>query len=243
MARDTYIVGGIEYRNGRPVASGPSTVAPGTGGAGGGSGIVNTPQGPYIGTLPTTPPSPSNPSTPSFVPPNVPTLPLPIGPSPSISPSTLPYFPPYFSPSPILPKFVSLPASSQRNVKVAPIDSIQFDDSSVEIALITDLLFEDIGATELANISRFDLIDGQEVIYTPIKNLPVIRREFNPNNLITSPGLSDYFTRFGIQILSRGIYDPYFNDDGDLVIEIDSIGDGEEIQVQILSNGTIDTVE
>jgi hypothetical protein len=144
----------------------------------------------------------------------------------------------------LVPDFKPIGASSNKSVKMAPSDIIQFDDDAVEIALITELLYEDIGATELVNISRSDLIDGQEVIYSPIANLSVIRREYNPNNLIASSALSDYFTRFGINLISRGMYEPYFNSDGDLVVEVDVVSSsGEEIQVEILSNGTISVVE
>jgi hypothetical protein len=144
-------------------------------------------------------------------------------------------------PAPILPKFNPM-TSSSTNFKVAPSDIIQFDDSSVEIALITDLLFEDIGATELANISRSDLIDGTEVIYAPIKNLPTIRRDYDPRNVIAT-STSDYFSRFAIDLSSRGVIEPYFDAYGNLVVEIETVEDGEDIQVQILSNGTIDLVE
>jgi len=145
-------------------------------------------------------------------------------------------------PAPLLPTFRPM-TTSNNNIKVAPSDIIQFDDSSIEIALISDLLFEDIGATELANISRSDLIDGQNVIYAPIKNLPTIRREFNPNNMIANSFFDDYFSRFGINLALRGVHKPYFNDDGDLVIQVDTVLSGEDIQVQVLSSGTIYMVD
>lgn len=163
--------------------------------------------------------------------------------TPSGSSYSPPHFPPTFAPTPVLPNFVAMGPSTTKSVKVAPSDIIQFDDEAVEIALIQELLYEDIGATELVNISRADLIDGQEVIYAPIANLSVIRREYNPNNLIASSALSDYFTRFGINLISRGMYEPYFDTNGDLVIEVGTVNSGEEIQVQILSNGTISVVE
>jgi hypothetical protein len=192
-------------------------------------------------------------ATPGYTPPYVPPTfnPAPPSVAPNFPPTFAaappyfpPYFPPTFQPKPVLPDFKPMaPSTTTKSVKVAPSDIIQFDDESVEIALIQELLYEDIGATELVNISRTDLIDGQEVIYSPIANLSVIRREYNPNNLIASSALSDYFTRFGINLISRGIYEPYFDDNGDLVIEVDTVQAGEEIQVQILSNGTINVVE
>lgn len=128
-------------------------------------------------------------------------------------------------------------------VKEAPIDTIVFDESNVDIALISDLIFEDIGATELANIARLDYIDGQEVSYSPIANLSYIRREFNPNNIISIGGSGDYFSRFGINLIARNAIEPYFDPNGNLVIEIYVMSSEEEIQVQILSNGTIELVD
>jgi len=161
------------------------------------------------------------------------------GPYPSGPSNPAPPPPP---PAPALPVFRPL-STANKNFKVAPSDIIQFDEQNVDIALITDLLYEDIGAVELANMSRTDLIDGQDVVYSPIKNLPIINQQFNPNNIIATAYTADYFSRFGINIIDRGIADPYFNDNGDLVIEIEDVADSEEIQIQILSNGTIDTVE
>jgi hypothetical protein len=130
-----------------------------------------------------------------------------------------------------------------KNIKEAPSDIIQFDDDSIEIALLQDLLFEEIGSTELANISRSDLIDGQKVVYEPIKNLSSVRQEFNPNNVVATAISTNYFSRFGIDLDSRGIYEPYFDENGDLVIEVEDVRDGEEIQAQLLLNGTINLVD
>ena len=164
--------------------------------------------------------------------------------SASSSPPPAPSAPPPPPPPPVppLPVFNRMTAP-EKNIKPAPSDIIQFDESSVDIALIQDLLYEDIGAVELANISRTDLIDGQDVLYSPIRNLSSIRREFNPNNIIATSYATDYFSRFGIDLIARKVYEPYFDEDGNLVVEIENVGDGEEIQVQILSSGTINIIE
>lgn len=178
---------------------------------------------PYAGPVDTIIPPPPAPTAPSS--------------SPAAS-SPPPPPPPPPPPAPIYPLFRNMGLSSV-SVKVAPSDIIQFDDSSLPIVMMQDLLFDDIGAIELANISRSDLIDGQDTIYSPIRNLSTIRREFNPNNMIATGYNNDYFTRFGINLAAKTIYEPYFDDSGNLVIEIDGLTDEEQIEVQILSNGTI----
>ncbi len=169
--------------------------------------------------------------------------PLPPAPAPSNpAPASYSPQPPPPPPQPLLPTFRPM-GDDGRSFKVAPSDIIQFDDESVGIASIQDLLFEDISATELANISRSDLVDGQDTVYSPIKNLASVRREFNPNNVVATAYNADFFSRFGIDLNSRRAYEPYFDANGDLVIEVEYVLDNEEIQVQVLSNGTIDIIE
>lgn len=144
-------------------------------------------------------------------------------------------------PSPILPNFRSMPANFA--IKQAPIDTVVFDDTTFPPAMLEDLMYEDIGGIELANMSRSDLIDGQEVSYAPIKNLSSLRRRFNPNNIISSATSSgNNFSKFSIDLISRGINIPYLDSDGNLVIEIDEVHENEIIDVEIASSGTINTV-
>lgn len=146
-------------------------------------------------------------------------------------------------PTPILPT-PRRTSGSLTYVKQAPKDTIVFDESSVSAEMLLELYFEDIGGLELSSLSRSDTIDGQEVSYSPIKNLSSVRRRFNPNNIISSAtSLDSYFSRFGIDLLKRGPQYPYVDSEGSVVIEIENVLDDEEVEVQILSNGTIEEVE
>jgi hypothetical protein len=128
-------------------------------------------------------------------------------------------------------------------IKQAPIDTIVFDDNTVPVQALQDVMYEDIGGIELANMSRSDLIDGQEVSYAPIKNLSSLRKRFNPNNIISSAtSAGNNFSKFSIDLISRGMNDPYLDSDGNLVIEIDEVEENEIIDVEIASSGTINTV-
>lgn len=160
--------------------------------------------------------------------------------TPSVSVSSSPRSP---SAAPILP--ASRPIlNTSFAIKPAPIDTIVFDDQSIGMEMMEELLYEDIAGLELANTSRYDLIDGQPVSYSPISNLASIYQLFNPNNIIATFSSSEaYFSRFGINLILRGMHIPYIDDNGDLVIEIDTVGDNEEIHYQIASSGTMDSVE
>jgi hypothetical protein len=131
-----------------------------------------------------------------------------------------------------------------QGIKQADPDIILFDDEAISPELLLQLQYEDVAGIELINISRSDIIDGQNVSYSPITQLSSLRRKFNPNNIIALPATSsDIFSRFGIDLILRGISEPYFNEDGDLVIEIEQILEDEIIEAEIDTSGTINIVD
>ena len=133
--------------------------------------------------------------------------------------------------------------------KTAPIDTILFDDQSMSIEIMTDLIFEDIGGHELLSVSRNDIINGQRVSYTPIKNLGLVQQRYNPNNILGLQSTSDkYFANFAIKFDEKipnegngpngeNVY--IDTETGDLIIETVNINNDEQLEVQIAINGTI----
>lgn len=142
-------------------------------------------------------------------------------------------------------------------VKIATPDLILNYDELMPIDIMTDLLFEDIGGHELATISRHDLVNGQKVIYAPIKNLTDLYLQYNPNNILRLQSSDSFFKSLSISILDylpecgtgydivagvkvpncKSIYiDPLT---GDLVINLINIKDGMQAEVQTLLSGGI----
>ena len=105
------------------------------------------------------------------------------------------------SATPQTPSSTSVSNSAPPNpVKTAPIDTVLFNDDSMSIEIMADLIFEDIGGHELINIARNDIINGQQVSYTPIKNLGLIQQKYNPNNILGLQATSEkYFANFPIK--------------------------------------------
>ena len=94
---------------------------------------------------------------------------------------------------------VPVPAVSNQDIKVATPDLIQFGDDQVPVEYMTDLLFEQVGAQEIMSISRNDIVNGQPVLYRPIKNIPQINASFNPLNIFASIDDNNaYFKNFPI---------------------------------------------
>lgn len=141
-------------------------------------------------------------------------------------------------------------AKSENNtedIKVATPEIMIATDETVPIELMTDLIFENIGGQELINIARTDIVNGQNVIYQPIKNLTSLYFKYNPQNILALQNTSEeYFKKFPIKLSSKipncgngpdckHVYlDP---STGDLIIELINMEDEEQVEVQIIVNG------
>lgn len=158
-------------------------------------------------------------------------------------------------------------ASSNSNaIKIATPDLIIQGEELVPIEIMTDLVFEDIGGQELATISRHDLVNGQKVVYNPIKNLTDLYLQYNPNNILGLQSSDSFFKSLSITILDRlpacgngydlikkeGVTDKtklvkvpncksiYIDEiSGDLIINLINIKENEQVEVQLLTSGEI----
>ena len=135
-------------------------------------------------------------------------------------------------------------------VLTAPIDTILFNDDSIPIEIMTDLIFENIGGQELINISRNDTVNGQKIVYQLIKNLTQIQQQYNPNNIVSVQNSSDkYFQNFSIKFDDKvpnfptgpGGKHVYIDPaTGSLVIETVNMYLDEQVELEITSGGTIE---
>lgn len=149
------------------------------------------------------------------------------------------------------PAKVSIPAVIPPPPKTAPIDTILFDDESVPIEIMSDMIFEDIGGHEIINIARNDTVNGQTVSYQPIKNLTSIQQQYNPNNIVALQDTSQkYFENFSIKLETKlpaedggggpdGAYVYIEQSTGDLIVELINLEPDEQIEVEIKVSGTI----
>lgn len=144
------------------------------------------------------------------------------------------------------PKPAIQPPNNQP-IKVATPELIALSNPILDIEIMADMIFENIGGQELINIARNDVINGQDVIYSPIKNLKDLYLQYNPNNIIRLENTADtYFKNFPIRLESKL---PFFGTGpngevvyidpvtGDLVINVSSLDPDEQVDVQILNSG------
>lgn len=138
-------------------------------------------------------------------------------------------------------------SASATSVKIATPDIMIGKDEAVPVEIMTNLIFEDIGGQEIINIARTDLVNGQKVVYQPIKNLSDINSQYNSNNIMSLENTSEtVFNNFPIRLdthvpdysLSDSPNVPvYIDTDGNLVIEVINMETGEQVEVEILNSG------
>ena len=93
--------------------------------------------------------------------------------------------------------------TDNKSVKIATPDLIIRDEEVMSIDIMTDLIFENIGGQELAVISRHDLVNGQAISYSPIKNLTDLYLQYNPNNMLSLQSSDSYFKSLSLSILDH----------------------------------------
>lgn len=134
-------------------------------------------------------------------------------------------------------------------VKAANIDTVLFNDETFSNEFIVDLLFESVAGQELLTIARNDTVNGQDVIYQPIKNLNILQDTYNPTRLLAMYDTSDaFFGAFAINLRSKipsllastDGKNYYITENGDLVIELVNMLNDEQVELQIADSGTIE---
>lgn len=107
---------------------------------------------------------------------------------------------PEVQPVPDVPEYRSVNAI-YRGTKSATPDLIIFDDTTLPVDIMTDLLFENLGGQEIITVSRNDLINGKNVNYQLIANAGLLDQEYSPRNIFRVPGtLNEYFDNFAIRL-------------------------------------------
>lgn len=147
------------------------------------------------------------------------------------------------------PDIIKLIQQGNADVKPATPDIVLFNDDVVPIEIMTDLIFENIGGQELINIVRSELVNGQNVLYQPIKNLSNIYFQYNPQNILALQDIdSNYFKKFPINFNSKIpecgtgpecsiVY--IDSETGDLIINVINLARDEQVEVSIISDGIV----
>lgn len=142
-------------------------------------------------------------------------------------------------------------AATRPDVKPATPDLIQISEEAVPVEVMTTLLFENIGGTEILGMARHDLINGIDISYQQISNLAKVESTFGGQNLISLHNSTEQiFKSYGLrryQYVPNSTDDPnglnnhvYLDSSGSLVIELSNLLPDMEIEVEFKTADTND---
>jgi len=144
----------------------------------------------------------------------------------------------WYQPIPLMPAGRSASPSLPElkpPVRIADPDVIEFNDDLLDVDIMADMIFEGIGGHEIINIARNDLVNGQSVIYEPIRNLTQLSLDYNSGTLLANENAQQtIFNNFGI-FFEENLPNPGFNDAGELV---SSLGTGPNGEIVYLEDST-----
>jgi hypothetical protein len=138
--------------------------------------------------------------------------------------------------------------STQSNsTKVAVPNAVDQLNEPLSYDVMTEIIFQDIGGQELINISRADAINGQNIMYSIVKNLKNIMLEYNSNNIIKLGGTSDVlFKNFSIKLEDKipkygngtnGAIVYLEQASGNILIDLINLEDEEQVEIEIINQG------
>lgn len=129
-------------------------------------------------------------------------------------------------------------------VKAIKPEDVVVRDDLLRPEMMADLIFENLGGMELIDMSRTDMVNGQDVVYQPIKNISSINTQYNPQNLISIAKTSAaYFKNFPISIdsyiqdQSQKQYE--LDENGNLVLYFINVPKNEQVQIQLFTSAEV----
>ena len=138
-------------------------------------------------------------------------------------------------------------STATNSTKVALPNAVDVLNDPLSYEVMFEIIFQDIGGQELINISRADAINGQNIMYSIVKNLKNIMLEYNSNNIIKLGGTSDVlFKNFSIKLEDKipkygngigGAIVYLEQGSGNLLIDLVNLDDEEQVEIEIINQG------
>lgn len=133
------------------------------------------------------------------------------------------------------------------HIKVALPNAVDDLNDPISYEAMYEIIFQDIGGQELISISRADAINGQNVMYSIVKNLKNMMLEYNSNNIIKLGGTSDVlFRNFSIKLEDKipkygnginGAIVYVEQGTGNILVDTINLDDEEQLEIEIISQG------
>jgi len=139
--------------------------------------------------------------------------------------------------------------SSARGIKVASPDIIQLSNDSLPVDFMASYIFESIGGREIINVARNDTVNGQSIVYSPIKNLANLNLRYNPLNIVSLQDASNsIFRSFAIDLSEHipsvgdgpnGNWVYIEPESGSATVDLINLDPEYEVEIQIVRTATV----
>lgn len=128
------------------------------------------------------------------------------------------------------------------NALAADPDIVLAVPESLAVDIQADLILQDIGGIELITMSRHDTVNGQKMVYQPLKDVDTLAIEYSPL-VVTgfSPTLKQFNSTFSIQIDEKQTEAPEVT--GSVYVDTEVSGTGSNIVVELENIADSDNIE
>jgi hypothetical protein len=112
----------------------------------------------------------------------------------------------------------------------------------VPIELMTDMTIESIGSLELINTARHNLITGNNILYKPFSKLSVLNSQYDPLKILAlADGTPAQFDEYALALENYlpELDNVSIDESGNIIVEFINIEDGDFVEVEIISQGTL----
>lgn len=144
--------------------------------------------------------------------------------------------------------------SPKQAVKAATPDIIVFDEKNIPVEFMADLTFADMGSQEIIGVLRNDIVNGQQVSYSPVTNLTPLAVKYGPHTIFSLSSSQSVFNNYGLKLEnyipeygvgtgpfideSIGTRKSYYVDsNGNLVVNVTNMTVDEQVEIQVLTSG------
>ena len=134
-------------------------------------------------------------------------------------------------------------------VKYATPSDVLIDTNDLPVDLILKLTLEKIGGIELISLVRHDTVNGQNIVYRPVKNVSQLAISYNPQNMVEVPDTAEsFFKNFPIRLENYILQDTnefppitaYIDPTTEnVIIDVVNTKSDYEIEVQMVSSGQV----
>lgn len=147
------------------------------------------------------------------------------------------------TPRPAFPVYENYSNRVRPDILASDPDIMLTNPSALPVSTQADLILQGMGGTELLYYARHDTVNGQSVVYQPLKDIEYLAAAFSPQEIInTSTSWKKYRASFSVQLSDKQL-DNSAASSGSISVDLTTSGIGSNIVVELDGLTESDIVE